>query len=108
MKKNEEGFVKFHRKLKRNKFYTDANTMLLFFHIILEASWFDSDDEKRGELKTSVSELAEDLKKDRKTIRKSLNILIDESIISVRKSGKNSIIKVKNYDLYQDSLNDIM
>ena len=102
----ENGFVKFHRKITKWEWYQDANTFRLFFHLIMKANWKDGrflgHAVPRGSLVSSIGHLAEDLNLSVRNVRTSLEHLKSTGEIEIKTTNRFSLITVINYRLYQD------
>lgn len=57
---------------------------------------------ERGSFHTSEVKLSERWKVDRKTVRKFLELLQKDNMISIEKSKKGTTIKISNYNTFQD------
>lgn len=103
----DKSFIKLNRKILNWRWYQDANTMRVFIHLLLKANYKDNDFEKtsvkRGQLITSQSHLAEDLKISVKNVRTALEHLKSTGEVAVETTTKYSIITINNYDEYQKS-----
>ena len=101
------GWISLHRKLIDWEWYTDANTMRLFVHLLLKsnhkpAKWRGIDID-RGQHLTSIDILSRDLGLSFQQIRTAIKKLKSTGEITSKTTSKNSIITVAYYDLYQDS-----
>ncbi|GEM_PF-6354004 len=113
MARLEKGWVKMHRKVLDSDIGRSFMLLGLWMTLIRWANWTESKINwrgtprtlGRGELLTSVKELAKYGEVDRKTVTKWINYLEKRGSILVEKSPKGSrnglIIKVLNYDKYQ-------
>lgn len=101
----DKSFIKLNRKILNWRWYQDANTMRVFIHLLLKANYKDNDFEKtsvkRGQLITSQSHLAEDLKISVKNVRTALEHLKSTGEVAVQTTAKYSIITINNYNEYQ-------
>lgn len=101
----DKSFIKLNRKILNWRWYQDANTMRVFIHLLLKANYKDNDFEKtsvkRGQLVTSQSHLAEDLKISVKNVRTALEHLKSTGEVAVQTTAKYSIITINNYNEYQ-------
>lgn len=74
-----EGWIKIHRKLLDWEWYQDINTKTVFLHILLKSNFEEKKWQgmliKRGQLITSISNLAKDLKLTEQNVRTSLKKL---------------------------------
>lgn len=101
----DKSFIKLNRKILNWRWYQDANTMRVFIHLLLKSNYKDNDFEKtsvkRGQLITSQSHLAEDLKISVKNVRTALEHLKSTGEVAVQTTAKYSIITINNYNEYQ-------
>lgn len=101
----DKSFIKLNRKILNWRWYQDANTMRVFIHLLLKANYKDNDFEKtsvkRGQLITSQSHLAKDLKISVKNVRTALEHLKSTGEVAVQTAAKYSIITINNYNEYQ-------
>lgn len=101
----DKSFIKLNRKILNWRWYQDANTMRVFIHLLLKANYKDNDFEKtsvkRGQLITSQSHLAEDLKISVKNVRTALEHLKSTGEVAIQTTAKYSIITINNYNEYQ-------
>ena len=102
-------FVKLHRKITKWRWYQDANTFRVFVHLIIKANVYDNDFENitvhRGQVVTSIAQLAKDLKISVKSVRTALEHLKSTGEVAIKTTSKYSIITVINYDDYQKVAN---
>jgi len=100
-----KGNIWLHRRVVDWGWYTDANTVRLFFHLILTVNYKDKCwkgiDVKRGSKVTGRKELSLSLALSEQQIRTSLNKLISTSNITIKTTNKFSVVTVNNYDMYQ-------
>ncbi len=99
-------FITLHRKITQWEWYTDANVMRLFVHLLLIASHKDYQwrgiEIKRGQVMTGRKVLASETGMSEQEIRTALNKLKSTKEITIRATSKYSIITICNYSTYQD------
>ena len=99
------GWLKMYRKITEWEWYTDSQTVHLFIHIIIKASFEDSkwrgQNIKRGQLFTGRKLLSQQTGISEQSIRTILNRLKSTKEITIESTSKNSIITVCNYEGYQ-------
>ena len=99
------GYIKLHRKITEWEWYTDANTMRLFLHLLLLANHAEQKWRgvtiKRGQRLTSLNKLSIETGLSKRSIRTSLNKLKTTHEITIKTTSKYSIITLNNYDTYQ-------
>lgn len=106
----DETYIKLYRKISKWQWYTDIPVKVLFIHLVISASYSDHlwrDIEiKRGQYLSTISDLARETGLTEKQVRGALTKLEKSREIS-RKSLKNrfTIIKILNYDNYQNGAN---
>lgn len=98
-------YVKISRKILEWEWYKDVNTKVVFFHILLKASWkngrFQGMEIPRGSFATSYQSLAEETGLTVMNVRTAIKHLKLTQEITVSQHSKFSVITVKNYDAYQ-------
>lgn len=98
-------FVKIDRNIRQWRWYQDANTMRVFFHLILAANIEDHDFQKitihRGEVATSIPSLSAQLKISVRGIRTALEHLKATGEVTARKYPHFQVITILSYDRYQ-------
>jgi len=103
---NNNSFITLHRRIMQWEWYTDANTMRVFLHLILMANHKESkwrgETILRGQFLTGRKQLAKELKLSEKQIRVALNHLKTTGEVAIRATNKYSIITICNYSDYQD------
>ncbi len=101
------GFVKLNRDLLEWTWADDIVTFGVYTKFLLLAAWKETEYHgvklERGELMTSQSEIAKDCGLTRQQVRTVLERLKATNKVTVRRNGKNSIIKVIDYDCEADS-----
>lgn len=104
---NDTGWISLYRKFMEWEWYTDANTMRLFLHLLLKANHQDGNWQgktiKRGQVVTGRKSLSNELKISEQAIRTSLNKLKITNEITIETTNKFSIITIVKYDVYQDN-----
>lgn len=102
-----EGWISLYRKFTEWEWYTDANTMRLFLHLLLKANHQDGNWQgktiRRGQVVIGRKSLANELKISEQAIRTSLNKLKITNEITIEATNKFSIITIEKYDVYQDN-----
>ena len=102
-----EGWISLYRKFTEWEWYTDANTMRLFLHLLLKANHQDGNWQgktiRRGQVVIGRKSLANELKISEQAIRTSLNKLKITNEITIETTNKFSIITIEKYDVYQDN-----
>lgn len=100
------GYVALHRKIVDWEWYSDANVVRLFIHLLLTANWepkkWRGHIINRGQKATSLGNLAKELNLSVKQIRLALNKLKRTNEIATKGASSFTLITVINYDLYQD------
>ena len=100
-----EGYIKLSRKLLDWEWYTDANTMRVWIHLILIANWkegrFKGEVIPRGSVACSYASIAKNLKLSYKQIRTSIGHLVGAQQVTLKKCRNFLILSVVHYDEYQ-------
>lgn len=101
-----EGFIALHRKMIEWEWYTDTNVKAVFLHCLLKANYDRKEWRgvmiERGEFITSVASLSSELDLSAMQVRRALNCLQSTSEITIKTTNKYSVIKVCNYESYQN------
>ena len=101
------GFVKVHRKLVQWGWYQDYVVKDVFLHLLLTASFKESQwmgrTIEKGQLITSYAHLAEELGFSVKQIRTALNKLKSTGEVASEATNRYTIITVVNWEKYQVS-----
>ena len=100
-----DGWIKIHRKMTEWEWYTDANTLRLFLHLLLKANHKESkwkgETIKAGEILTGRKILAHELALSEQQIRTSINKLKSTNEITIKSTSQYSVIKLNNWKTYQ-------
>lgn len=98
-------FIKLDRNITKWRWYTDANTMRVFIHLLLEANISDNDfmgvTIHRGQLVTSYDSIAGTLKLTRKQVRTVFEHLKMTGEVASKVYPKFQVITILSYDRYQ-------
>jgi hypothetical protein len=104
---SNNGFIKIHRSILKWEWYTDANTMRLFFHCLLMANHEDNRFRgkliERGSFQTSYQMLSDQTGMSIQNIRTSLNKLVLTGELTYKSTTQNGLITINNYDEYQST-----
>jgi hypothetical protein len=99
------GGISLSRKILEWEWYTDANTLRVFLHLILSANWksshFRGREIQRGQCITGRVKLARDLKISEREVRTALEHLKMTGEISIETTNQYSVITVVKYSAYQ-------
>lgn len=99
------GWVKLHRKLLEWEWYQDAHMVHLLVHLLLTATHEDRKYKgltiKRGQLVTTIKELAETLGTPESSTRLRIKRLKSCGFISIKVADNKTTITICNYDSYQ-------
>lgn len=109
-----EGWIKLHRSIRKNWIWEDAQKLKWWLDILLQANHQDKKillgndlfTIERGSFHTSEVKLSERWKVDRKTVRRFLELLQKDNMISIEKSKRGTTIKISNYNDFQDFSTD--
>ena len=104
-----EGYVKAYRSILNWRWYKDANTSRLFFHLILTANYeqgyFEGRTINRGQRVCSIQKLSDEINISVRSVSTAINHLKSTNEVTIETTTKYSIITVNNYDLYQSATN---
>lgn len=104
------GWIKLHRQIQNHWIWEDSEKLKWWLDLILMANHQDNKVLINGELvviemgerHTSEEKLAARWGVSRNTVRKFLNLLVKDDMISIKKSRQNgTTYKVRNYNVYQ-------
>lgn len=102
-----QGYIKIHRKIFEWEWYSDVNTKCLFFHLLLSANHTEKKWRgvliKRGEVITSLSNLATETNLSVRNVRTALNRLKSTHEVTIKTTNKYTLIKLVKYSDYQGS-----
>lgn len=100
-------YIKLSRKMLEWEWYKNEHTKNVFLHCLLKAYWKDTKYQgnviKRGSFSTTYPKMANELDLTEREIRTAISHLKTTGELTVKTTNKNSVITVKNYDLYQVS-----
>ncbi len=103
----ETGWIKLNRKILDWQWYTDSNTFRVFLHLLLTANVKDGaflkDTIHRGEVATSIGNLAETLGISYSQARTALEHLKFSNEIAIKTRPKYVVISIIKYNEYQDN-----
>lgn len=107
MKDYCNGFIVIQRKIRKWEWFTDANTCLVFFHLLLSANWeegrFLGHVVPSGSLITSFSKLAEECGLSVRNVRTALKHLESTGEITRKVTNKWQAISLVKWAEYQDA-----
>ena len=99
------GYIKLHRKFTKWQWYDDPNTVRVFIHLLLTASWEHSEfggcEIRPGQVVTGRRRLAKDLKMSERAIRTALEHLKSTNEITIKSTNRFSIITIVKWSEYQ-------
>ena len=102
-----DDYIKLSRKMLEWEWYKNEHTKNVFIHCLLKACWKDIKYQgkviKRGSFTTTYSKMANELDLTEREIRTAITHLKTTGELTVKTTNRNSVITVKNYDLYQVS-----
>jgi len=103
---NDNTWFKLYRKIKEWEWYQDHITKAVFLHCLIEAEIIDKphcgEMLEKGSFVTTSSRLAAELNLSRQQVRTALDKLVSTSNITKTSTNKNLILKVVNWEVYQD------
>ena len=110
-----KGWISIHRKIQDNSIWNDKpfNRGAAWIDLLLLANHEDKKmlfngnvvEVKRGEKLTSLRKLSERWGWSITKVKKFLNLLSDEKMISYKSDSKKTVYNIVNYEVYQDSEN---
>lgn len=104
---SDNGWISLYRKFTEWEWYTDANTMRVFLHLLLKANHKEGKWQgqviQRGQLITGRKTIADELKISERNVRTALDKLKLTNEITVKSTNKFSLVTIIKYDVYQDT-----
>ncbi len=104
---DNKGWITIDRKILEWEYYHDLTTFKVFLHLILTANFKDTKYMgfivKRGSLIIKQSELAEQLNLTIKQLRTAFTKLKKSGVIETNSTNKFTIVKIINYEYYQNT-----
>ena len=101
-------FIKLNRNITKWRWYTNANTVRVWLHLLISANIapyeFENIRIERGQLVTSHENLANTLKLSIQEVRTALNHLKSTGEITTTAHRRFQVISIVNYNLYQGEL----
>ena len=101
-------FIKLDRNITKWRWYTNANTVRVWLHLLISANIapyeFENIRIERGQLVTSHENLANTLKLSIQEVRTALNHLKSTGEITTTAHRRFQVISIVNYNLYQGEL----
>ena len=101
-----EGYIKLHRKFRKWEWYDDANVMRVFLHLLLNATWTET--EYRGEklmpgdVVFSRKKYAKELKLSEQATRTATNKLKETGEIStIKTTNRFTVFHIEKWAFYQ-------
>ena len=100
-------YIKIDRSILEWEWYTDINTKVLFFHMLLKANWKDGNFRgttvPRGSFVSSIRKLSEETGLTEREIRTGISHLKSTGEVTQKGHSKYSVFTVNNYCEYQKS-----
>lgn len=109
MSRFTNGWIKIHRSLDKHWVGSDAASLGIFIKLLMWANYKDSKclfdgkliSIKRGQVLTSIRQIAASLKLDRMIVKRRLDLLINDNVCVTHKIHRGTIITICNYEQYQ-------
>lgn len=104
-----EGYVKLPRSITSWQWYTDANVLKVYLHLLIKANFkehrWQKEIIKKGQLVTGRKKLSEELFMNESMVRRILKKLEDTGDISVKTTNKYSVITLLKWDKMGKTIN---
>ena len=101
----DNGYIRLHRKILGWEWFKNPNTFHMFVYLLLKANYqqakYEGKTLQRGQLLTTLPQLATDNQQTIQQARTSLSHLISTGEITVESNNRYRIITVVKYDDYQ-------
>lgn len=105
MSKRLNGFIKIHRKILDWEWYSNASVKIVFFHLLLTATYKESSYKGiklfPGQVIVSTRTLAQATGLSRQNVRTALSNLESSDDIKIVSNGGFSTVTINNWELYQ-------
>lgn len=99
------GYIKLHRKLTEWEWYSDPNTLRVFLHLLLKASYKETRYRGHpihpGQVVCGRKALARELKMSERSVRTALAHLKSTNEVTIKTTSKFSVITIEKWALYQ-------
>jgi hypothetical protein len=99
------GWIKLHRSFLKWEWYNDANTKMLFIHLLLKVNYEDKEwhkvDIPKGSCITSYGNLAKELGLSVQNVRTAITKLKSTREITVKSTNKFIVVTLENWEKYQ-------
>lgn len=100
-----KGWISLYKKFTHWEWYKNINVKTLFIHLLLKASYKDTEwngiEVKRGQVITSRQHLAEETGLTEQQVRTSIKKLQSTNEITIKPTNKYSLITIEKYGFYQ-------
>lgn len=100
-----KGYIKLHRRILDWEWYKDANTKIIFIHLLLNACYdncrFMGQSVSKGEYITSLSRISSDLNIPVRQVRTAIKRLVQTGEIDTQTTNKYTKVTICNYESYQ-------
>lgn len=103
---SEAGFIKLPRSILGWGQYRNPTVKILFIHLLLIATYKDNGLVKRGQLSTSLRNLANETGLTIQNVRTALKYLEAEHLVTQESTSSGTIISICKYDRYQGNCCD--
>lgn len=105
----EGGWIRLYRSIRKHWLWEDAEKLKWWIDILLQANHQERKvlignelmTIERGSFHTSIMKLSDRWQVDRKTVKKFLDLLEKDGMITLKTSKKGTTLKVSNYEGYQ-------
>ena len=101
----DNGYLKLYRSMTTWEWYKDANTKIVFLHLLLNANWEPSrymgHEVPKGGLVVGRKSLAETLEISERQVRTALEHLKSTNEITIKTTNRFSIVTIVNWEKYQ-------
>ncbi len=116
MAKQDEGWVKLHRKIWHNPWMKNPSYLVVWIWVLTHAEYREEDDPdvgsyllsgdriklRPGELTCGMKEIAKEIGTSRSTVVRAMNVFEKEGQIEQRANTKFTLITVKKWKEYQE------
>lgn len=108
---DNSGYLRLYRSMKTWEWYNDANTKIVFLHLLLNANWeesrFKGYDIPKGGLVIGLYSLSETLGISVQSVRTALDHLKSTNEITIKSTNRFSIVTIVNWEKYQGGFEEV-
>ena len=101
----DQGYIKLHRSILKWEWYDDANTKIVFLHLLLNAQWEDTRyrgiEIPKGSLIVGRKKLAKEIGISERAVRTALTHLKSTNEVTIKTTNGYSLVTIVNWEKFQ-------